>query len=125
MIEITEIEHQVLQLYKKLGSTDAVRKRLHVDCQAVSRVMRSLSQKGLATPRTSKPYLLHDLPYEVVSSDNTNVPDGISPADAAWMRKHYHKYKRNRSEAARILGKGRFEINEMAIKLGIGRAYDD
>jgi hypothetical protein len=133
MIEITETQNKVLEAYLERGAYSEIGKEVKMSFHRVKTAVKQLYALGVIRQRSfgegSRGPILTGVPYRVLPDPaDTEAPSDISgvrmtPKEEEWMRKHYKKYRRNRSEAAKILGRSRYDVNAMAIKLGLGRRY--
>lgn len=117
---ITPHQAKVLSAYIELKSHPRVAERLNTDPGAIGSTLQSLRRKGIVTKDGfRKPYRLIDPETSTVEFVKPEIDIEISESERSWMYTEYPKYQRERSEAARILGRSRLDICRMAISLGI------
>lgn len=119
---MSQYQAGVLAAYLELGSTNKVAAKLHLDTKTVSNVLYVLRKKGILTRDSRRsPYRLLKPGEEPANNEIPEVdcPAGMTNEELDWMLNEYPKYQKNRSEAARILGRSRAEICQMAIALKI------
>lgn len=130
---ISKHQAKILAEYVRFKNLTKVAKTLDLHPITVSNALVDLRRKGvLSKGKRGTPYIL--LPFKKpapvakkpVSTPVAqplemphDLPIGMSGEECDWMINEYPKYQRNRSEAARILGRTRLEVCQMAIALNI------
>lgn len=131
-IKITADMAEVLEAYLKTRNTDHVQALIKKSNTYVRNRLSRLSYVGLLESNPGKPYTPTNKAYKIVGADAmpkdaiepkvTRIEVEMSAEERKWMRKNYVKnYQKKRREAAKILGRTVYDINLMAIALGLDR----
>ncbi|KHF33440.1 hypothetical protein CM49_04388 [Paenibacillus sp. P1XP2] len=121
---ITRSEAKLLEAYFTHETRAGIAHALRMQKGSVNSVLSTLKRAGV---------LMHNGEGYELSFDNDTInrvpkvgppiqadPDLVmTEKERKWMLENYGKYRKNRSEAARILGRSKFDICRMAIALGI------
>ena len=123
---ITETQEGVLKAYvatRTIVRTVAACRMSHGKTKTALKQLEAIGV--LQTLPASNRLVPTGVEYRVVPDPEAESKMGyklvMSAEERAWMLANYNAYRRNRAEAARILGRSRFDVCMMAIKLGIAK----
>lgn len=126
---ITPSEARTLEILLFSGTREEAARRMKIQVDSVYKSITRFIRRGILI-RKSRGVL--DITDDVITirrpEDYTPPPPAprveeikITDAERKWMLENYDS--KHRSVAARALGREKFEINQMAIALGLDRKY--
>ncbi|OIB04869.1 hypothetical protein AK95_14740 [Paenibacillus sp. LC231] len=119
---ITEAQSKILKSYFIFGNYPEAAIKIGMKKSSFIAVMSVLKQRNVLIRVGKGKYVLTDdetsiiMPYRK-PEELPDPPLQMSEEEKEWMLQYYGDYKNNRSEAARILKRSKFDICRMAIEL--------
>lgn len=127
MVELTQGEARAYETYMATRDKRKAAAMMGIKIESFTSIISSLVKKGVLKKDgkvhkpTGQPYKVR-MPQEAFRQTmHRRMQYPMTEAEREWMIRNYKKYRTRRGEVARILGRSRFEVNMMAISLGLSK----